>query len=428
MENNITVRKQLKRRNSYTDLSNLHSEDIFLDSILSDGLNLSTNSAPSIPEQYIIQIQELKDQIDALRSENESAHQEIVNLNIECTQLKKELAEKNRQIHLLKTVSGSSLPGTPLATTSTQITITPPLKKLNKLRMQISRISPINRYSGIESQSETPKCRPQQLLNHRTKNLEELTQDEDGIPNQQIISLPHKSQNTQNTHQALQMKNRSIDGSTHIEKRKIFILGDEQAKGLAKQLRQSLNNKNDHTFEVFGMIKPNADSSEILKTCETFKNSLNERDIVILSMGSHDKNPCQLFANLNSSLYLLQPRNVFIVGVQQNLYNINEFFLNSNLKSLGKTHSNFTFIDMNCKNIIKSDIRKFTRMLSLKLHVEIEFLKYPTKHKSKLSPTFLPLRESPVTGSKLNNHENINNQHSTEQCNKNPIPFFRPQT
>lgn len=159
------MRKPLRRRKSEMNLLDLSQDSTFLSSTLSENLELSTRSIPATLEKdfEVAEIQELKNVIETLRNENSSAHEEIINLHFGCTNLRKEITEKNKEIQFLKNISSNSMPSTPNITPNRKLH-TPTLKKLTNIRSKISRLSPITNSRNI-CHNETPKHHHQPLLN-----------------------------------------------------------------------------------------------------------------------------------------------------------------------------------------------------------------------------------------------------------------------
>lgn len=100
-------------------------------------------------------------------------------------------------------------------------------------------------------------------------------------------------------------------------------------------------------YNVSGEVKPNASSSAILKNLEN-KSQLFLRDnIIILAVGSNDKNPYELFTSLCNILSKLKNNRVYLLGVQRNNY-LNTKLLNSELKMIAKiTQIANTYVETN---------------------------------------------------------------------------------
>lgn len=98
---NVTMRKKNIDRLSS---SSLHSLNSSLDGSTMESLSISTRSMPNTTEN--VQISDLKDTIDLLRTQLISAHEEITNLNGDITRLTKNQTDLERQIAALKGLLG----------------------------------------------------------------------------------------------------------------------------------------------------------------------------------------------------------------------------------------------------------------------------------------------------------------------------------
>lgn len=106
---------------------------------------------------------------------------------------------------------------------------------------------------------------------------------------------------------------------SEIKKKHINIIGDQQVRGLAEQMTKMRSGKWNDNYTVSGMVKPSALSSQILKSCEHLdKSSLTKDDILILSVGSNDRNPNEIITNICNTLCKLRECRIFLLSVLQN--------------------------------------------------------------------------------------------------------------
>lgn len=123
-------------------------------------------------------------------------------------------------------------------------------------------------------------------------------------------------------------------------------------------------------YSVSGLVKPNAYCSEIFNS---FRHTeFSSKDIVILSFGSHDKNPYFLFTQPCNALNEITNCQVLILNVQSNTYIFNVDILNSQLKLLLHHYSH-------CKIINLYRIPRYHSPLKLiyrKFNMEIDYLSY----------------------------------------------------
>lgn len=157
----------------------------------------------------------------------------------------------------------------------------------------------------------------------------------------------------------------------------VHILGDQQIKGLSKRLHARRNSHKGSPCTIMTILKPDATSQQILNSCDGLQTSLKENDVVILAVGSNDKNPYVLFRELEVALYKLRKCKVFLANVLYNPY-LNIELLNYNLKFISRNHENCSFIET---NNINKDI--FLTELCHKLSVEIDYLSYENKYLKK---------------------------------------------
>lgn len=128
-------------------------------------------------------------------------------------------------------------------------------------------------------------------------------------------------------------------------------------------------------YNVSGEVKPNASSSAILKNLEN-KSQLFLRDnIIILAVGSNDKNPYELFTSLCNILSKLKNNRVYLLGVQRNNY-LNTKLLNSELKMIAKNYTNCKYVETNLNIHHNYYYMNPLDYLSFKLNIEIDYLKY----------------------------------------------------
>lgn len=373
MSNNVTMRKT--RHNTFLDISDITTEITEFNSTIADGnlLDISTKSIPIPNEGDTSVIIDLKQQVINLKSEMMIAHEEIENLNIQCSSLKNELADKTAQINILKKISTETVSISPRMSTGVK---SPLMRKLTNMRMRVSRSSPINidnnRDIGVR---ETPIRKDFNSGLNRTESLKARMAACDPEAKTSIYSEVSSA-----IHEpAYIAQERSPHDNTNSgTKPKILILGDEQARNLTVQLIKDRNNKWNDKYDVTGLIKPSATSSEILNKCDVATLINGDSDILVLVLGSNDSNPLAMFANLCNFLYRLRGQKVFIVDVQYNRY-LNEGKLNSNIKLLTRNYSNCRFIEMTSGNNgmlhhMKPDV--FIKKLSFKLNVEIDSLTY----------------------------------------------------
>lgn len=363
--NNVTTR----RRKPFLDISDITTEITQFNSTIADGslLDVSTKSVPMTLElNTTTSLSDMKQQIIDLRCEMDTAHEEIANLNSYCSSLKKELVEKSVQIELLKKITTDpafiSSRSSPRKTSTTPI-----MKKLTSIRMSIPRFSPINNNGGGEcSIGETPTRRENQYRPIKNATLTSRI----------IYTEPEFRCKPSSDHKSTDV----IDGNNlapevaTIEKPKIIVLGDQQAKNLTQQLTKDRMGKWNDKYDVFGLIKPSATSSEILGSCNIATLSTNDKDIIILVLGSNDYNPYVMYSNLCNFLCRLNGKKVLIADILENRF-LNIKKLNNKIKLLSKNYASCKFIEMSHESL-PTHSKRYIRNLSFKINIEINSMAY----------------------------------------------------
>lgn len=282
-------------------------------------------------------MQSTEQHIQSLEQENRNLQMEMTILQNECIQLRKKLSEKNLRIEKLENFNTQSVPNSPcsaVASGGIRRSLTFNINKLTHLRM---RTSPIN--------------------NTIYKNSEDKILHDSDIPNSKTIEA------FSNT-----------EGAARSIRNKIHIVSDGPARGLAPQLLNDFERHKDKCkrYEVFGMVKRFASSCELLKTCEQLHYTLKSNDVIILTIGSYDKNPYEFLFNLSNMLYSLRNYKVFLTNIRYNKY-FNEQMINKHISLLIKNYPNCHLIDIYSENYVNDQI-KFIKKLSFKILVELEFL------------------------------------------------------
>lgn len=160
----------------------------------------------------------------------------------------------------------------------------------------------------------------------------------------------------------------------------IFVLGDQQVRDFAQEIKiqRERNNWNtwNNVYTVSGLSKPWAPSMQILSNLDDYIKTLQDDDIVILGLGSNDKNPYLLLSEMSIALRKLKRFRVFVLNVINNMH-LNVDLLNTHLKLIVKNFPNCMFID-STENIYRNTnynaIPK--RMICYKLNIEIDNINY----------------------------------------------------
>lgn len=158
-----------------------------------------------------------------------------------------------------------------------------------------------------------------------------IQSDDVNNPKEESLNIPYKD----------------IDIKAVFE-RKITIIGSQQCVGLSSRLIHSRQNSRYNKYQVSSIIKPNAASEEILKTC--YQLECNENNYVILCVGENDSNPTQLIFELAAAIKRMRSLNILLINIENNIY-LNTIKLNNELKILCQNMDNCNFIEISNRNI-----------------------------------------------------------------------------
>lgn len=370
-------------------------------------------------------LNELRDQLIAVQRELESAHEEIGNLNNENLQLRQQITEMDKKIDVLiklttQPSSHSSTPKnkflTPLSsnrsirskrnilanvsnhheleqqghgnvapkgreldeekTTGKHNVIIQGTDKLDDERRAVEPPGPVGGPTQEQEQffftrCETNEDKPtnnEDVITHR--GTDKITNEEDTIESPGPLSDPTQKQNKEKRKTGSNIE----DDSAAKTLKKIHILGDHTGLGLAQKLIDSRKLNWNNNYAISGFCKPEATSVDILSSCDNIIEHSNKDDIVILTLGSNDKEPYKYVFELCNALYKLQNLRVFVVKVPNNV-TLNSGMQNHYTKLLCKHFKNVKFIEVDASN---------HRSLCFKLNIEIDSIDYERQFLNRL--------------------------------------------
>lgn len=377
---NVTQRKHKRTLNESLNISFMSS--------------MSEYSAKSMPDitarhLYCEDSDHYKEQILSLKEQLEVAHSEIANLLTENNNLKNQALKQEQRIAQLKEIC-TSTPYTPKLYTSQ--------RKPNKsLRISTQSNPKVNTSSEdllLQSDNDEVKNR-----DGASSNLTNINKTKIQI-NAHYTQHIQNGNSTENKEHNQTIKNTNKSSKTMFcnnDKHNIFIFGDQQAYGLNKSMRKARLNKWNDNYNITSIIKPNATSSQILRSCnEDFVKTLNTNDIVVLALGCNDKYPYVLISEICNVLFSLREHTVFMTTVKYNPY-LNENMINEKIELVIKNYKNCRYLKIhndfynNFNNNIKypTNIHKnYVLNLCLKLNTEIDYKRYQTeilnRHKNKI--------------------------------------------
>ncbi|CAB3244127.1 unnamed protein product [Arctia plantaginis] len=334
--NNINTQKRHNKQ--YLDCSYKHELDISYQS--------QPNSCMK-SEEYIA----LEQEISKLKLELQTANDEIDNLNLENTSLKKDIRDYQHKLKLFKSVGiGSSNSGnlTPVKFYSPQyrrrFKCTNSLPKTSSRELPISTVShPITSYEHSNASHFSLKSNFNMNISYdslvnatdcdlvffeRAQRTASSPRSENKINIDMATIVDSPMNGTINIsqmallNQDLNFKINSSDlkkceckqEEQSTAKHRLFIFADQNGYGIRKLLQNLLGN----SFTVTSLIKPGAPLREILKTCVTTCHDLTFSDYVLVWGGSNDDNPMELQSVLYYTLNQMKNTNILIGKIYKN--------------------------------------------------------------------------------------------------------------
>lgn len=343
-------------------------------------------------------IEELENRNRDLQEKLHIAESEIDNLHLENSDLKKLLSKhENKAKYLVDIISHSS--------SKKHVTLRKKRQGLNNTQLDFSL--------DVENREE------ETILNY-------------GNSTPTIDREPKNSQNIDSTSTNCRLDNVASVNVTSDEtisttKSNIYIIGDQQVKGLTTQLIKSRSRGWNDRYSVTGLVKPFASSSQILNSCSSMYDKISKNDILILSLGCNDKNPYSIMTNICNILCNFKESKVFLLSVQHNNY-LNTHKLNSEINALIKNYANCTFINT---DLLLADFplttMTTTQLITFKINTEIDYDKYKVDYLTnykKIKDTFLTYKNNRTTGNFLNNYsKNYPSSHK-----RGTIPYYFQKT
>lgn len=310
MEDNVTIRKnKILTNKSLDDLSFLSSDS-----------NTLRKSLPDLSTVVCQETLDLHATIQDLREKLESAHKEIENLLQEKSCLQARVEEQESKISQLTKIC---------STTSTPIQ-TPLRQKKKRKTINVDHEYEI---SAIACNSTQDECNQNHLL-------QKTTIDGDTTA---VYKDSEKEVDNGNT---LSPKT-SRDGASSTDKnenvRKIYVFGGKQCTGLGEKLARTRINTKYEEYKVSSIVKPWAQSSEILKGYQNVEDSAE--NYLILSIGESDSNPTKITLDIAALLSKFKHINIIILQIIYNPF-LNEWKLNNLLKNICNNDSKCSFLSL----------------------------------------------------------------------------------
>ncbi|XP_050667075.1 uncharacterized protein LOC126966853 [Leptidea sinapis] len=381
----------LSSKNTLT-LHNQSLENITFCSSMKDLHNstfrdVSTCSLPDLGTVESSQVLDLKQDLATLSGQLESAHEEIAKLNIENTKQRKLIEENEKQIKLLKTLlsdGNSSINSTPLRTKTKKSKRTPSVK------------------SSIQNN----------IISH--KAIEQIPINLENAP-----AVPLNSE----------FNKKLAQKSTNIQRksgRKIYIIGSQQSKNLSSALIQSRRTNPYEKYTIEAFIKPDATTGDILKSCELYDFSCNDK--LILTVGENDCDPIKISSDLYTKINSLPQVHIIVTSVTFSRH-LNELKLNDMLRLICNKFPNCTFLNLD-ENIYRNNTPYYNICHKINLVIDqidynkrfLNFKKQRHINRSTLKGT-IPYYFKKVThGVTSKNDQTLNS--SQDAPKKGTIPFY----
>lgn len=273
------LKVNVETRNSFESLSTDDSDDEDLS--INKQFNLN-RSCPEIGITMEEDLDDLKIKITDLEAKLLIAENEIENLVMENSGLKKKITAYEKKTEQLTRICQS----------------TPVRERFRKERKSINK-NELD-YSCSENTMDDLSSLPimesneDESLTNKTNTRNEETSD--------ITMIPEE------------VRGNSNNITTLPPLKKVLLLCDQYGKGVRSSLQKLLGND----FQVTAVIKPNAQLNQILANCKEICKDFTKSDYIIIMAGSNDRTPLDFQSVLYYYLSLLQSTNVLITEICNN--------------------------------------------------------------------------------------------------------------
>lgn len=383
----VTVRTKYRHR------SNSYCGDESSSSLYEDPNRSLPNTSYDISHNEIS-----NEQIEKLRTELNSANQEIENLLTENQRLQNEIEKSNKLIDIYKTFRFSETVMTPITARRRKKPRNSPSnghlnkkiqflikddKQTDKSEDENLLVEPKENNNteqtsndGVSNTTKTTEetntktvmeSGPMPLLEPIVKttrevDVEKITNicDETTSHNSSIAKLTIneniQQDNIQNlniqTTQEIKLKKEhnatktnntrtNTDSKKQEHRRRIVIIGDEQCNGMRNALQMLVGSK----FIVTSFWKTGAKLSDITTAERDDISKLNDEDYVILIGGVNEVNPFEFTSNIIVWLHSNRKANIIVCEIPYNKH-LREQKLNYSLRLICNQHKNVSFLDM----------------------------------------------------------------------------------
>lgn len=208
--------------------------------------------------------------------------------------------------------------------------------------------------------------------------------------------------------------------------RKICIIGSQQSKNLSMALIRSRRNSPYEKYTIEAFIKPDASTGDILKSCDLYDFSCDDK--LILTVGENDCDPIKISSDLYTKINSLPQVHIIVTSVTFNRH-LNEQKLNDMLRLICKRFPNCTFLNLD-ENIYQNNTLHYN--VCHKINLIIDQIDYNKKFLNFKKQR--PINHSSLKGTipyyfkKVTHDITTKNSHtltsSQDAAKKGTIPFY----
>lgn len=295
LDESVFVTQRRKRNFHNVSMVNINSLDSSLSG--SEAGSLANKSLPDLSTLQTQELQIMKNEIQDLKLKLQAAENEMDNLMLENRSMAQQIKKQDQKIKHLLTIC---------TTTNKNDSKRKPNDKRTKAKDRKHEL-----YHSFHTQN----------MDKTSANVMKDTFHEKESIREEATNLPVTI--------------------TRPGKRKVFVVADQQGRGLQQVLQHLLGER----YCVTCFWKDGANLQEILNTCKTELSSLNLNDFIVVVGGTNDNNPLNLKISLLKWLSVNCHTNIIICGLScsANL----RISLNKEIELICKGFSHSTFVELN---------------------------------------------------------------------------------
>ncbi|CAG5036509.1 unnamed protein product [Parnassius apollo] len=248
-------------------------------SLTSSDSEYDIKSLPDISTPFNFELEIIKEELERTKSILASANLEIENLLLENSSLKKKNMEYEKTISQL--TCNNLFYGSQKSVSSVQ-------KRKN-------------RRSSILSIDSSKENEQDMLITTKTKLLNGQTDSQLSFHKCPLDGTTETTESKQPVKQFKEQKMETQSTHTTLEQKKIYILGDEQATGLATKLLMDREIRGDNNYKIMSFVKPQSLCADSLDYFNHIIKNLNHDDKIVIVTGANDSNPIKLLNDLSLS-------------------------------------------------------------------------------------------------------------------------------